>query len=101
MRLEVRGIDHQPVGLAAVGRQLGKDAVEHAQAAPADEPVVDRLVRPIGRRRIPPTQAVLQDKDDPGDHPPVINPRNPMRKREKWLNPPHLRLTQQPHVRHR
>ena len=74
MRLQVRGIDHQPIRLAALGRQLGKDAVEHAQLAPADEAVVDRLVWPIGRRRIPSAQAVLQHEDDPRDHTPVINP---------------------------
>lgn len=37
------GIDHQSIRLPAFGCQLGQDAVEHAQAAPADEPVVDRL----------------------------------------------------------
>ena len=42
----MRSIDHQPIRLAALGRQLGEDAIEHSQAAPADEPVVDRLVGP-------------------------------------------------------
>lgn len=100
MRLEVCGIDHQPIRLAALGRQLGEDAIEHAQTAPADEAVIDRLVWPIGRRGIPPAQAVLQNEDDPRDHPPVIDPRNAMRKRKKRLNPAHLRLAQQPHIRH-
>jgi hypothetical protein len=30
MRFEVGGVDHQLVGLAALRRQGGKDAVEHA-----------------------------------------------------------------------
>lgn len=40
----MRGIDHQLARLAALGRHRGKDLVEHAQPAPADELVVDRLV---------------------------------------------------------
>ena len=47
MGLEVGGIDHQPVGFAALGRQRGEDPVEDAKAAPADEAIIDRLVRTI------------------------------------------------------
>jgi hypothetical protein len=47
----MRGIDHQLIGLAAFRRQRGEDLVEHAQAAPADEPIIDRLVRAIVLRR--------------------------------------------------
>jgi hypothetical protein len=43
MRLQVRGVDHDPLRLAPLG-QRGEDLVEHAQPAPADGAVVDRLV---------------------------------------------------------
>jgi hypothetical protein len=44
--------DHQPIWISALGRELGEDSVEHAHAAPANEPVVDRLVRAATGRRI-------------------------------------------------
>ena len=77
MRLEVSGVDHQPVGLAALGRQACEDPVEHAKPAPADEPVVDRLVRAILGRGVSPAQAVPDDKYDPADDPAVIDPAAP------------------------
>ena len=40
MRLEVSGVDHQLIGLAALGRERGEDLVEHAKSAPAHEPVL-------------------------------------------------------------
>jgi len=57
MRLEVGGVDHQPRRLGAFARQFGEYPVEHAKPAPADEAVVDRLVRTVGLRRIAPAQA--------------------------------------------
>lgn len=62
--------------------QSGEDLIEHAEATPALEPVVDRLVRTIFARRITPAKSVLDDEDNPADHPPVFNPRDPMRQRE-------------------
>src|SRR6202142_4664945 len=47
----MRGVDHDPLQLAALARQFGENLVEHAQAAPANEPIVDRLVRAILARR--------------------------------------------------
>ena len=99
MSLEVRGVDHELIGLAALGGELGKDPVEHAQAAPADEAVVDRLMRTIGGRRITPAQPVPDHEDDTADDPPIIDPRNAMRKWEIGLNPAHLRLAQHPDLR--
>lgn len=92
------GVDHELIGLPALGCQLAKDAVEHPQTAPADEAVVDRLVRTIGGRRITPAQPVPDHEDDAADDPPVINPRNAVRQGEIGLNPAHLRLAQQPQL---
>ena len=43
----MRGVDQDPLRLAALARQFGENLVEHAQAALANEPIVDRLVRAI------------------------------------------------------
>ena len=93
-------VDHQLVGLAALGRQPGEDPVEHAQSAPADEAVIDRLVRAVVPGRVAPAQAVANNEDDPRDYPPVIDPRNPVRKWEIWLDPAHLRLRQPNQITH-
>lgn len=87
MRLEMGGVDHQLVGLTALGRQLGEDPVEHAQTAPADGPIVDRLVWAVTGRRITPAQSVPDHEDDAAHDPPVIDPRNAMRQREIRLDP--------------
>lgn len=99
MCLEMGGIDHQLIWLAALGRQLGKDPVEHAQAAPTDKAFVDRLVRAVTGRRVTPAQPVPDHEDDAIDDPPVIDPWNAVRQRKIGLNPAHLRLAQQPHFR--
>lgn len=100
MRLQVGGVDHQPIRLPALGGGLGEDAVEHAQAAPADEPVVDRLVRAITGRCITPAEPVPDHENNAAHNPPVIDPRNAMRQWKIRLNPAHLRLAQQPQLRH-
>ena len=89
------GVDHDPVGFSSLARQLGEDAIEHAQAAPADEAVVDRFVRAVILGRIAPHQPVLDNLDDRRHNAPVIDPWNSMRKREKRLDPAHLRRAQQ------
>jgi hypothetical protein len=48
----MRCVDHQLVGLASLARQRRKDAVEPAEPAPADEAIVDRLMRAIILGRI-------------------------------------------------
>jgi hypothetical protein len=50
------GVDHELVRLSTLGSQSSEDAVEHAEPAPADEPVIDGLVRAIRRRRIAPAR---------------------------------------------
>jgi hypothetical protein len=100
MGFEVGGVDHQPLRLRALARQLREDAIEHAQPAPPHEAVVDRLVRAVGRRRIPPTQTVPDYEDDSRDHLAVIHTGNPMRQRKIRLDPAHLRLRQPDQITH-
>nr|WP_245441999.1 hypothetical protein [Mesorhizobium hawassense] len=47
MRFEMGGIDHQIVRFAPLGGQFCQNAVEYTQSAPADEAVVDGLVRTV------------------------------------------------------
>ena len=94
MRLQMGGIDHKPGWFAGLMRQLGENLVEDAEAAPAHEPIVDRLVWAIVARCITSTQTVPDDEDDPTDHPPIVNPRNPVRQRKIRLDPAHPRLGQ-------
>src|SRR5690606_21269017 len=78
MCFQVGGVDHQLVRLAAFGRQRCKDLVKHTHAAPADEPVVDRLMRTVSCRHITPSKAVADYEDNAADHPTIIDPRHTM-----------------------
>ena len=100
MRLEMRGVDHQAIRTVAIARQFGKDPVEYAEPAPADEAVVDRLRRPVRRRHIAPSQAVADYEQDAAQHTPIVDPRNSVRQREIRLDPTHLRLRQQQQIIH-
>lgn len=57
----------------------GEDIVEHAQPAPADEPVVYRHGWSVFRRGIAPQQAVPNHEDDPAGDTAIINPGHSMR----------------------
>src|SRR3546814_1993115 len=64
MRLEMGRVDHQLVGLPALGRKGGEDLVEHAKPAPPDEAVIDRFGRSIVSGRIAPPQTVPDHEDN-------------------------------------
>lgn len=77
MRLQMDRIDHhQPSRLASLPRQFRETLVEHAKTAPADEPIVDRLVRPLGAQSIAPAQSIPDGEDDPADYSPIVNSGN-------------------------
>src|ERR1700704_5088850 len=96
----MRGVDHDPLRFATLGRQFGENLVEHAEAAPANKPIVDCLVRAIVARSVAPTQPVLDHKDDRADDPPIVHPRNPMREWKIPFNPTHLNPRQQKQISH-
>src|SRR3984957_20417518 len=96
----MRGVDHDPLRFAALGRQFGENLVEHAEAAPANKPIVDCLVRAIVARSVAPTQPVLDHKDDRADDPPIVHPLNPMREWKIPFNPTHLNPRQQKQISH-
>src|SRR5271167_3976806 len=44
MGLQMGGVDHDPLQLAALVRQRGENLVEHPQTAPANEPIVEDAI---------------------------------------------------------
>ena len=96
----MRGIDHQLIRLATLRSQRGKDLVEHSHPAPADEPVVGRLVQTILSRCISPAQPVPDHEDHTADDPTIVNPGHSMRQRKIQLDPAHLRLRQPDQITH-
>src|ERR1700722_7456777 len=100
MRLEMRGVDHHSLRPPALVRQRCENLVEHPQAAPANEPVVDRLMRTILGRGVTPAKPIPDHEHDGAHNPPIVYPRDPMRQRKIPLNPTHLRLRKQEQISH-
>lgn len=100
MGFEVRRVDHDRLDIPTLGGQFGEDAGKDTQPAPAHPSVVERLGRAIGRRRIPPSQPIAVDEDNPAQNLPVIHARHPVRQRKMWLEPLHLRLGQPEQIIH-
>ena len=100
MGLEMRGVDHQPLGLAALSGQFGENPVEHPKAAPADKAVVDRLVRTVILRRVRQRSPLRITKMIP-----EITRRSSTRARhateENRFDPAHLRLRKPNQITHR
>jgi len=65
VRLEVRGVDHQPAGRTARSRQSGEYPIDHPHPAPPDETIVNGFVPFVGLRRIVPDKAIADHEDDP------------------------------------
>lgn len=100
MSLEVRAVDHQALGHAALTSQSGKDASEHAELAPADEPVVKCLVRPVDGWRIFPLKPVTNDVNDAADDPAIVDPSQATGARKERLDTTHVSGRQQNHIGH-
>jgi len=78
MPLQMRGVDHDGLGVLALARQRREDAIEDAEPASGDEAVVASCAA-YSLWRVLPVQAVLDHIDDPADHPPVVDARHAMR----------------------
>ena len=72
MGFEVGRVDHQPARLTTRVRQLGEDLVEHAKRAPAQQPIVDGLVRTVFFGAILPAATNLQNMHDPAQNAVII-----------------------------
>ncbi len=73
MRFQMCDIDHDALGPGTVTGQRREDAVEHAKAAPTNEAIIKRFVRPVIPWRILPLQAMLVDIDNAADDTAIID----------------------------
>ncbi|KQV33404.1 hypothetical protein ASE37_17660 [Rhizobium sp. Root268] len=89
------GVDHDALGPGTFTGQCREDAVEHTKAAPANEAVVKRLVRPLILGCILLLKAILDDIDDAADETAIINSGNTMRQGKMRRDPSHLALAHQ------
>lgn len=71
---EVGAVDHGLVRHTGLGRQGRDNPLEHVHAAPPHETVVERLVRSLTGRRIPPLQDVADYVDDAANYPAIVDP---------------------------
>ena len=64
----MRGVDHQLVRLTRFGHQGREDTFENCRdGSIAQKVVVERLVRAVAARCVPPLQAIADDVDDAAD----------------------------------
>jgi len=73
VRLQMRRVDHQYVGLVALAGQPDQDAGKDTFAAPADPTVVERLGRTALHRCVTPTQPIAIDEDYSAQHASLVN----------------------------
>jgi len=59
MRLQVSAVDHDRLAVRPRLRQLNEDPGEDPHTRPANEAVVERLVRAVDERRVLPLQPIL------------------------------------------
>ena len=93
-------LNHDHFGLDILPDEFLQDAGENTHPAPAKPAILEGLVRPIVGRSITPAQAIAIDKYNATQHPPVINPGNPVRQGKEWLQPRHLLIRQPVKITH-
>jgi hypothetical protein len=96
----MRRVNHDTLGFWPFAGEPGEDAVEDAEPAPANEAVVERLVRTLASRRVLPLETVADHVDDAAHHPAVIDPRYSVGQRKERRYPRHLALAQQKQITH-
>src|SRR5687767_1826875 len=74
MRLHGGAVDEHLRWWPACVRERMEEIDPNALGSPADEAIVERLVRSIEARRIHPAPARLEDVNDAADHPAIIDP---------------------------
>lgn len=94
MRLQISRVDHHRPALGARRGQPLHHPSEDPHLTPPLPAVIERLVRLIILRRIPPAQPVTVHEDDPAEHPPIIHPRPAVAPREIRREPHHLLIRQ-------
>ena len=100
MRLGIGSIDHQLIGLSALGSELSKNPVQLAQADSADEAIIDRFVGCVANRRIMLGQPVPDHDDDAVHDPAIIGLQDAERQGKVGFGPTYLSHARQPQIQH-
>src|ERR1700674_1347290 len=74
MNLDAGAVDDEPIRRLLCAGQGGKDGLPDAALGPANEAIVECLLRPIDRRTIGPASPRLQRLNDTAQHASVIDP---------------------------
>src|ERR1700676_4237283 len=74
MNLDAGAVDDEPIRRVLCAGQGGKDGLPDAALGPANEAIVECLLRPIDRRTIGPASPRLQRLNDTAQHASVIDP---------------------------
>lgn len=100
MSLEIGRIDHDGLRIGPLSGQTFHYLIEHVHFAPPFPTIVQCLVRSVFSERIPPTEAVPVDEDDPVQDPPVINPGPALARGRIWRKARHLMVRKPIQVAH-
>jgi hypothetical protein len=69
-------LDHDPLRPGTILTERYENLVEHTSSAPADELVLERLVRAMGLGCVLPLQTITDQIDDAAHNPPIIDTRH-------------------------
>lgn len=96
MDLDATAVDEQPIRHILGTCQRTEDTFPNATLGPADDAVVERLLRPVDIRAI-----ATKCMDDPAQHPTITDPLLTAHIcRQQWSNPLPLRIRKLKQIRH-
>jgi len=100
--LDASAVDEQPVGGILFAGQRAENPLPDAALGPADETVVERLLRAVDLlRAVAPAPATLERMDDPGEHPSIIDTLHaPDVTRQQRCDPSPLRIRKPKEIGH-
>ena len=97
----MHGVNHDGVRFRPARYQGAEYSIKYTHSRPTDEAIVEGLVRSINFRRVPPSQAVADDVDNPADDKAVIDTRPAVGSWEVGSDTLQLRFGKPVVIRHR
>jgi len=99
--LDATAVDEQSIWSAAGSRQRAENAFPDAALRPADEPIVERLLRTIDVSTVRPATAAAKRVDNPAQHSTIIRAWLAANiRRQKRLDPSPLCIGKPKEIRH-
>jgi hypothetical protein len=99
--LDATAVDEQAIWSVAGSSQRAENTFPDAAFGPADEPIVERLLRTINLSTVRPAPAAAKRVDDPAQHSTIIHTRLAANiRRQKRLDPSPLRIGKPKEIRH-